>query len=90
MYPTSHTSYKLLYTFEKGNHGVFWAARIEDATSPSNGSVVCVKIISMLHFNKIYTIDDVNNEIKMVFRCNNPNLKPYYTSMINGKELWIV
>ena len=90
LYPTKASSYRLLYTFEKGNYGIFWAARIEDESSPKNGHIVCVKTISMLLFNHEYGLDDVNNEIKMVIRCHHPNLKPYFTSLINDKELWIV
>ena len=89
-YPFKASSYSLLYTFDKGNHGIFWVARINDKQSPNDGKIVCVKIIKLEDFNKNYSLHDQKHEINIISKCFHPNVLKFYTSFISNKELWIV
>lgn len=85
LYPTKALSYKLDYTFARGAYGTFWQATIFDKSSPRNQEKVAVKIIPLDVFNRDHTIEEQNNELKIISKCHSINVLKYYTSFVNEK-----
>lgn len=91
MYPTNTKGYKLEFTFQKGNYGLYWSAIIIDPESMKQGENVAIKMVNLEKIgSSSHIMDILQNEMDVVSTLAHGNVLTFHTSFTADKELWII
>lgn len=90
-WPSRASDYRLERAIGIGVYGLVWRAHCFEPSSPHHLKKVAIKIIELEKFtDKHSSIDDLRKEILIISKCNHKNVLRFYSSFMQGSELWIV